>query len=221
MSIGTSIFLLLLFLGLTFLFIKTKDRWDWKRIIVRPIIIIVSLSLFATVGIICYIEISNMPEEISTFWGISLGSTRNDVQLLKGEPTSKFSEADYWVYVFDEDETKERDNYLYRIDFKDHRVSSVSYMHYGYYFYGSKSSWSFWWITTPKSLQGIKIGDRLEKITQKFGKPSHISVSENKLEKIYSFSKYKLFFELKEDYVHTFGIYDPRFGPIKFVEKKK
>lgn len=220
MGIGFSIFLFSLFLGLIILFIATKDRWNWKKIIFRPSILILSLSLLATIGIISYIKISNLPKEISTFWGISLGSTKEDVKLVKGEPSKQLSWPGYWLYVF-EDKIDKRDNYLYRIDFKDDKVVSVLYMHYGYYFSDSDSCWSFWWITTPRSLQGIQIGDNLEKITKKFGKPSHISVSGNKLERIYSFSKYKLFFELKKNYVYAFGIYDPQFGPQEFKETKK
>jgi hypothetical protein len=193
--------------------IAARERLNRKRFITR--IVILSLSALVTIGIICYIEISSMPDAVSRFWGISLGSTKDEVKLLKGEPSDRFDEAGYWIYVFNEDKTKEREKYLYRIDFKDDRVISVSYLHYGYYFYGSSSNWSFWWITTPKSMEGIKIGDNVGEITKKFGKPSHISISENKSEKVYSYSKYKLFFGMKENRVHTFGIYDPRFGPIE------
>jgi len=220
MGTGFLIFLSFVFLGLIILFIVTKDRWNWKEIIVRPIILILSLSLLATIGIISYIKISNMPKEISTFWEISLGSTKDDVKSIKGEPSKQLSGPGYWLYV-SVDKKDKRNNYLYRIDFKDGKVVSVSYMNYGYYFCDSDSSWSFWWITTPRSLQGIKIGDNLEKITKKFGKPSNISISENKLERIYSFSKYKLFFELKKNCVYAFGIYDPQFGPQEFKKAKK
>lgn len=192
--------------------IEAREQLNHKRMMTR--IVILSLSALVTIGIICYMEISSMPDAVTRFWGISLGSTKDEVKLLKGEPSDRFDEAGYWIYVFNEDKTKEREKHLYRIDFKDDRVVSVSYIHYGYYFSSPGSNWSFWWITTPKSLEGIKIGDYVEKITEKFGKPSYISISENKLEKIYSYSKYKIFFGMKKNLVHTFGIYDPRFGPI-------
>lgn len=50
MTLGTGIFLAALFLGIVYLYINTRDRWDWKKIAKRFFLGIIALILVLVVG---------------------------------------------------------------------------------------------------------------------------------------------------------------------------
>ena len=93
MTLGTGIFLAAIVMSLTALFIATKDRWNWKKILLWPLGICVAGGL-AMWG---YIEYDNRADEAraiekkgptvqSSFWDIPLGATQDDVFFKKGKP---------------------------------------------------------------------------------------------------------------------------------------
>src|SRR5215471_21450216 len=98
MSLGTSIFLSSLVLAFVALFIATKDRWSWKKIILWPF---AGLILIAS-GSWVYSTIEARPKIQTSFWDIPLGATEGDVKFLKGAPDamSKTKDKDTWEYVF-------------------------------------------------------------------------------------------------------------------------
>src|SRR3989338_323971 len=179
MSLGVAIFLSSVFVGTVALFIATKDRWNWKRIFLWPL---AALILIAA-GLWIYNTIEQRPKVQTTFWDIRIGATEGDVKFLKGSPSDGpiNKDRDEWVYVFEgstlrERTTKEWDS-IYRIRFKTGKVYLVEYRTSPNRTYGP-------------GIQGIDIGDSLETITQKFGPPSHVSVSKDELSRVFSFNKY-------------------------------
>ena len=51
------------------------------------------------------------------------------------------------------------------------------------------------------------------------GQPSHTATSRDGLEKILSFDKYNTFYRFEKAEVVTYGIFDPKEGPMAFATK--
>jgi outer membrane protein assembly factor BamE (lipoprotein component of BamABCDE complex) len=222
MSLGTSIFLSSLVLAFVALFIATKDRWSWKKIILWPL---AGLILIAS-GLWAYSTIQGHPKVQTSFWDIPLGATEGDVRFLKGAPNvvPKSKDQDAWEYVFKTgpgyfvtnektgkkawwdgkslypvDSSSETWDYIYRIRFMNGRVWLVEY------FAPNRGH-------GPR-IQGIDIGDPLEKIIQKFGSPSGFSAATDELSRVFSFAEYQVAFELKENRVVRYGVFDSKVAP--------
>lgn len=91
MTLGTGIFLAAIVMSLTVLFIATKDRWNWKKILLWPLGICVAGGL-AMWGYIEYqkrFPAKPEPTVHNSFWDIPLGATPDDVVFKKGKPTQK------------------------------------------------------------------------------------------------------------------------------------
>ena len=89
----------------------------------------------------------------------------------------------------------------YTIGFKNDRVQ---------YVLGSGTGW--------ESLQGISEGNPLGYVLGKFGDPSNISQSLDRLRRIYCFERYNLVFVFKAGVVIHLGIYNPNFGPLEYKQ---
>lgn len=202
MSLGTSIFLSAILLGTIALFIATKDRWNWKKIFLWPVAVIFALATVIGVGAWIYSLISERPHPQMAFWEIPLEATKSDVKFLKGEPTRTDGE-NVWVYVSKESYLNE-DSYVVIVIFNGDKLRAVLY--------------SGPYLGSP-GIQDLDIGATQEAILNKFGTPSTVSVSEDNLEKILSFREYNIFFSLRENKVYAFGMFNPKFEPMKFKEK--
>lgn len=67
MELGTGIFLSTLFLGTIALFIATKDRWNWKKILLWPTLIIISTSAIIVAAYFIYERYQNIPSKLQNF----------------------------------------------------------------------------------------------------------------------------------------------------------
>jgi len=212
MSLGTSIFLSSILFAIIILFIVTKDRWNWKKIILWPMLVVVAVLILLIGGYYIYQYIyeskSKVPDiyeskldlaEIQTnFWGISLDSTKSDIKFLKGNASYKESNDRHWVYAIGERSG-------IHITFKNDKIYYIIY--FGKRPYGPP-------------LQGVYIGAGYDEIIGKFGSPSYVSMSEDELQRTLSYDKYNLTFGFKEAKVYLYGIYNPAFGPVKFPKEK-
>lgn len=189
MNLGLSIFLSSLFLGIIILFIFTRDRWNWKKIIIKSVVIILVISLISGLAIFIGHKMSNAPKKMNEFLGISLTDTKDDILFLKGEPT-KITEEGYWDY--------EESNFF--IAFENNKVKYILCF----------ANFPF--------LQGIKMHSESKKVINKFGPPSSKDISPSKTIHCYWYKKYNVFFWLEQDRVIAFGIYNPEFGLIKFSD---
>jgi len=207
MNLGLSIFLSSIFLGIIVLFIATKDRWNWKKIIIRLLVGTICVGVLAVAGNFIYEKhsdyrikhkIPDSPEVMNSFWDIPLDSTQEDIKFLKGKP-SEILEDDDWVYKSDKNSSY--DKYVYLIRFKDGKIRFIVCI----------TDESF-----LSGIQGISSNSSSENIINKFGEPTNISVSEDGLSRIYSFDKYHVFFTLKKNKVADYGVYNPEIGYIRF-----
>lgn len=110
MSIGEGIFYGLVFLGIIYLYIQTRDRWNWKKIVLRLFGGIVGLLLIAV--LIDYFfdkfsrnsfKDSQKPKVISGINGIELGAKLSDVIFKTGSIKDKNQED---VYLFPSEDNK-------------------------------------------------------------------------------------------------------------------
>ena len=203
MDLGTSIFLSAILIGMIILFISTKDRWNWKKIVLSFVLLVVSLSILSGVGYLIYPTISNRPKPQTSFWDISLDSTKSDLKFLKGPPI-KGSDATHWFYS-NKPPSNTGEDAIIHIGFKDEKIHFISYE--GDYRYGP-------------SLQGVYNRAPYREIIKKFGQPSSVSISEDELERILSYDKYNTFFQIRENKVIRYGVYNKTFGPVKYPKEK-
>ncbi len=203
MTLGTSIFLSALLLGVIALYIATKDRWNWKKIILWPFFGITVLSILAGLGLYIYSQIQDRPAVQNTFWDIPLSSTKEDVIFLKGAPTKRDKDG-RWIYRLKREFGRES---AFTIQFKENNIHYVACLGTDF-------------LTSPH-LQGMRVGSKYESMINKFGRPSFVSRSEDELERILSFENYNVFFWLEQNKVISYGMYNPRFGPVEFRKKKR
>jgi hypothetical protein len=194
MNLGLGIFLSSLFLGSVALFIATKDRWNWKKLALWPVGILAALC----VAFYAYSLIEDRPKAEQAFWDIPLNASKSDVKFIKGEASEK--EDDVWRYI-----TRDQSgnwSTAYYVHFEEDTVWCIA-------FYANEfSRWA-------ANIQGINIGDKIDVVRRKFGEPSHVSVSDDGLKRLYTYSLYNIVFELEKNEVVGLGIAKraPRFVP--------
>lgn len=204
MSVGTGIFLSALLLSVVILFAVTKDRWNWKRILKLGLLLPTTFALALGIGLYIYDWQSDRPASQVQFNNIPITATPADVKFLKGEPTAKEGD-DRWVYNANyEPEVSNQSKYI--IKFKDSQI------HYIMYFSGES-------IHYHPYLLGFSESSSYEDVQTKLGKPSHTSQSDDELNRIISYDRLNVFFSFREGRVYAYGIYQPKFGPLKFQSK--
>lgn len=201
MSVGLGIFLGCVFIGAVLLYLRTKQSWNWKKIVVYPVAFILVAGL-ATWGWVVY---SNRPKPQTTLWGVRLGETINDVRFKKGTPRERDSgsyKGITWIRV-----TYGADNSTdVRIRFVEDRVQGVT-------LYSFSSNYI-------ESIGGIYFGNGAERIVEKFGEPPTRMESDDALRRVYAFPRYHVFFGLNQNKVVAMGIYDPN-GPVPITLRKE
>lgn len=201
MEIGTGIFLSAIFLGTVALYVATKDRWNWKKILLWPLAIVLSLSVIGGAGIYINDQLEDRPRKEHELWGIQLGASIADVKFAKGEP-SQHKDADTWAYLKGE---RDADG-VHVVKFKDGKVRAIVY-------YGPAHG--------APSIQRISQYSSPERLAEKFGQPSYVSHSKDGLRRLYSFEKYNVVFDLEKDGIIALGVYDSSTGPLKFSDEAK
>ncbi len=196
MNIGLGIFLSAILLGTIVLYHRTKDRWEWEKIIPAFTAIVVSISIAGGIGVFIYNRMSDKPKIQTSLWDINLSNSKTTIKFIKGQPTERGDE-DYWVY---EDETMGFST-VYFIKFKEDQVFYIGCLEDRY--------------GDGPGIQRIKRGSSLEDVTKMFGEPSYISGSNDASKRLYLYDTYNVFLCLKKNRVTVYGIYNPKFGPVK------
>jgi hypothetical protein len=127
MSIGEGIFFGSLFLGIIYLFLQTRDRWNWKKISLISLSILCGIVLII-LGLIFKSEFTSSvksfkPEVQSSLIGISLDDKFSDVQFRIQSTKSKnqgSSKAEIWYTLSD------NINHLYAIDSDSKKVVVIT-----------------------------------------------------------------------------------------------
>jgi hypothetical protein len=205
MSLGTSVFMSAVLLSIVVLFIATKDRWNWKKLASWLFGVAVAVPLVAVLGLYAYSYIAELPKAQLFFWDIPLGATESDVKFFKGAPT-EIPDKDHWVYKEEKNRSSD-DKLQYLVEFKEGKVRSVLVFTSSHFLYAPE-------------LQGIRHGASQQQVIEKFGSPSHVSISEDDLTRILSFEQFNLVFFLRENRVVAYSMYDPKFGPLRYAKEK-
>jgi len=200
MELGTAVFLSAVLLSIVGLYAATKDRWNWKKILLWPLGVIVALAVLVGGGYYIYYQIDQGPKPQTSFWDIPLDATEAEVRFLRGEPTKRVGTL--WVY-----ETKPSygDSFSYVVRFADDgKLRYVMYL-------GSGSSMPY--------LQGISNYSSQETILEKFGKPTNTSTSKDGLKRLLSYATYNLVFELEQNHIRALGMYNGKGTPMRYSEE--
>jgi hypothetical protein len=205
MTLGTSIFLSTLMLSVVILFVVTKDRWNWKRIVRWAFVLPLGLAVIAAAGVYMYLHLQDQPKVQDDFFGIQLQATVADVKFTKGEPSAKDGE-DRWIYNvgFSSDDEKDAQ---YLVQFKNGRVRFV--------IYSAEPS-----IIVNPYLLGFTIGSHYQEVQKKLGAPSHTATSADDLDRMLSYDRFNSFFSFRQSKLAAYGVFDPQEGPMRFRSEK-
>lgn len=199
MTIGDGIFLSAVLLSVVGLFAVTKDRWNWRRIAKWGLLGPIAAFLLLNGGAYLYGYLKDRPTPQNKFGEISLTATPADILFLLGEPNLKDG-PDRWIY-YAGSVPAARDAAMYLVTFKNGRVRFVLYTASGEQ------------ISNP-TLMGFDMGTSYERVLEKLGQPSNVSISENKLERMFSYEKFNVFFSFSQGRLVAYGIYQPTSGPM-------
>ena len=94
MSIGLGVFLGLALISLAIVFVATRERWPWKRIMLGVLVVLVGVPAAGLGALYLWNRMPkpNVPE--SELWGIRLGMPRKEVVFRKGPPQDSTSFVD-------------------------------------------------------------------------------------------------------------------------------
>lgn len=87
MSIGLGIFLGAVFLGTVFLYVKTSERWNWRKGARRLFVslgVLVAIGALTGVGLWAYHEWEQRPQLVNSLKDISIGERFSDVVFRHG-----------------------------------------------------------------------------------------------------------------------------------------
>ena len=194
MELGTGVFLSAVFLGTVGLFVATKDRWNWKKIFLWPLGVIVGLGIVGGSIAYLYRQHEDRPRKLTELWGVSLNDSAGDVKFKKGKPPWRMVDGDLWIYG------------KYYVYFKNDRVRSV--MYFGPMYEGP-------------SLHGVRHYDSQQELDAKLGPPSYVSRAKDGLRRAYSYKKFNIVVHFEKGEMSALGIYDPTTGAFEFSENRQ
>lgn len=189
MNTGTGIFLGALAVALVALYIVTKDRWNWKRVFVRPLALIAALFVFSSIGWAAKRAYQMRAVEQRVFMGVNIADTKADIKFKKGKPNE--ANGDF-AYADNNGGTL--------IRFKGEKIDFIAYM-------GECGGCN--------NLLGLGVGSSYDAIIARLGKPSYESRSDDDLRRLIAYKDAGVFFTLQEGRVNLFGIYDNASKPPK------
>lgn len=183
MTIGTGIFLAALVLSLTYLFVATKDRWRWKRLIVGSIGALAAVVALAGGGLWGYNAWQDRVRPIDEINEIRLGMSKEDLVFFKGRP-SKEVDGD-WIYQ------DQSERVAYTVSFKEGGVESIMAIgdrHYLPTFFGISS------FSSTRDLE------------RRLGPPDYVSASTDGTSRMLHYKALNLTFGYGRDQLEAVGV---------------
>lgn len=174
-----------------------------KKIILIASATLISLLILIVAGYFALVLYIERPKVIDKFNGLTLGMSVSDLKFNKGEPAQKDKSSwcdscEYWSYkpktILNEDFT---------VIIKNGMVVAIADE-----------------IGFTRHLNAQSLFNS-EDIISKYGNPSSVSVNSDQTQRIYCFSKYKLFFYLAKNKILVYGTYDPDSITPHFKEEAK
>jgi len=229
MNLGLAIFLSSLILGLIWLYVNTKDRWNWKLIWKRALkySLILILLLVVTTGVIQlvkYIQSKNsepltdaqiryriekrfrdtedfIPTKVTRFWDVSLGAEKKDVIWNRGNPKVK-KNKNLWLYTWGQKKINARDYSYYNAKanlFFDENKIIAVLMFYE----------DFARLHAAELLGINWYREDSESVFRELGEPDKTITYNNELNRLYIYSRYNIVIFLKVNSVYGYGMYNP------------
>lgn len=187
MTLGTGIFLAALLLSATWLYIATRDRWRWKRIVAVLVGGTLSMAASVALGIWGYTEWQDRPYQMNELNGIRLGTTERDVRFYKGAPSS--SSKDEWIYEVRD--YKGDTELSYVVNFDGGTVQSV---------------WATGQHGRVPGVFGLSSYMGTADLIQKLGEPDSMSGSKDGAVRMLYYKRFNLTFGFAADRLHAIGI---------------
>lgn len=172
MTVGDGIFGAALVIGLVALYLGTKDRWRWRRIMGWLLAAILGISLAVGLWVGWQKWSESRPRVVTEMWGISLGAKQSDVLFSKGEPTTRVSD-ERWEYI----SGPESSEYAVIVKFEDGRVAEILSL-------GSRL-----YMPTP---EGVSVYGSAEELLARYGESQDTGVSDDGLVRTYRFREHNL-----------------------------
>lgn len=171
MTVGEGIFSSVAVASMVALYLGTKDRWRWKRIVLWLVGSVVALTAIAATGAWVSDYWQGRPKPATEYWSIKLGAGPNDVLFTHGQPTAREDGDTRWTY--------EQDRRSLLVDFKDGKVQAVLAL-----------------APNPDDLPSLPFQfsttSRVEWIIKKLGEPSFVSISKDGTQRLYNWERYNL-----------------------------
>jgi len=195
MGFRIAIIISLILLGIALFLIKSTERWKRNKRIFVVAAVIAGVFIFGGMGIFIYNRMPVKPVVQTSFWDINFALGKQSILFIKCQPKEVTAEG-FWIY-----ESKILgDSEFYYLKFSEDNLWFVGYL-------GNNSS-------AGPGIQGIKKGSSLDEVTTLFGKPTHISESNDGFTTLYSYEQYNVFFIIDNETVSAYGMYDPQYGPV-------
>lgn len=209
MTTGEGIFWGLAFVGLIWLYVATKDRWKWKRIMkwIGIVLLIPIVCLGVWAGWEKWVE--SQPRIELSLYEINVGQSMDDVIYKKGKPdkeevncptgkTECAGEA-RWFYI--------TDDITYIVSFEQSKVRWIS----AHLRDGKR-------YALP-NFRGLSNYSGQAEVEELYGPPTKVSVSADKTRRLVSFVKYAVFFTFEKDEIISVGVMTPMGKPLSFIEE--
>jgi hypothetical protein len=210
MTTGEGIFWGAVVVGLIGLYVATKDRWKWKRI-VKWIGIALLIPIAGVAGWLGWTQWEESRPRLETsMYGISVGEPIDDVIYKKGRPdketkncpneTPECTDTVIWEY-------KPNNDVFYVVSFKEAKVRWIA----AHVINGSRYN-----LPTFRGMSNYWGQADVEKL---YGTPTKVSVSGDKSMRLVSFVDYGVFFTFVRDELISVGVMEHHGKPLSFASE--
>lgn len=209
MTTGEGIFWGLAFVGLIWLYVATKDRWKWKRIMkwIGIALLIPVVGFGGWWGWMTWVD--SQPRLELALYGITIGDSMDDVLYKKGKPdreekdcpkdTPNCTDGALWTYT--------TDDLTYIVSFDQSRAMWVA---------ANSRDGKRYSLPTFRGMSNYWGQAEVEEL---YGQPTNVSVNAEKTQRLISFVKYGVFFTFEKDEVVGVGVMSPFGKGLAFNEE--
>lgn len=193
MDIGTGIFLGLLTVAIVILYLKTRERWNWRQNATKLLVFIVSAGLSIYVVVEAKAAYANRVVRVTEYMGVKIGESKPNIKFKLGAPAEEAPES--WGYKED------GKDWSSVVLFNKDKAQAVVYL-------GS--------CTYCHTIYGLGIGNSYDTVIAKLGEPSHVRETADSLSRYHFYKDLNLVVRFERGAVIGLGIYDAALGPIQF-----
>jgi len=207
MTLGLGIFLSSLFLGIIYLFVSTKDRWNWKKILfIWPLYFVLVVGVIGGAGFYIYNYYESKTKIYDTYLNISLNASENDLIFIKGDgyDVKKYDSGKNNIYIAYQENKK--NEYTHNIRLKEGKVWRIS----------CSSNRSY----DCPPINKISLNYTTSEVEERLGKPDYESSNDDSTERLWVYERLNVYMNLKQGKIVSIGIFDPSLGLPKYADTK-